>query len=472
MEGRPDKAYTSRLLGPSAVPSRPSPRMPDRPPSLPQPLVPVEVTVEKTDPCTARVTFSVPPEEFDGEVTRLLKQVGQQTRIKGFRPGKVPPAMLERTHGKEVRQEARNRFLQRAYEQAVKENELKPFNHPRIDLGDNEILAGQAFEHEFEVSLRPEFELGDYKGLEVTNELAPVSDEELEAALDQAAQNQAHPEPAGDDGLPADGMALCKIELIQDGEVVFERDGMRLGPKVAIPGVAPEAFEEALVGTKDGDVREVDLHFPDDFEVAAAAGKDGTCRVTVNQAFRVVTPTREDLMQLMEVEDEAAMLAKARESLEQANLEQEHRRQEAALLEQLLDSHEMDLPAQMVEDQVAGRLNALRKELEGQALAEEKILEELSTQEATVRTEAHKGAKAYFLVERIAEEEKLQVTEPELVAELKQIAQRNRASLEEVQKYYQEQNLIPQLALEVVERKVRAFLRDHANVSGGPAGDA
>ena len=471
MEARGRKAYTPRLPGPPGALAQPvMPRNPESPPPRPPtPLVPVEVTVEKTDPCTARIAFTVSPEEFDGEVARLLKQVGQQTRMKGYRPGKVPVAILERTHGKEVRHEARNRFLQKAYEQAVKDNELRPFTHPRIDLGEGELLAGQEFKHEFEVSLRPDFELGEYKGLAVDDELTPVSDEEVEAAIDQAAKNQAHPEPAGEEGLPEDGMALCKIELVQDGEVVFERDGMRLGPKAQVPGVDPEAFEKALIGTVDGDVRELDLKFPDDFEVAAAAGKDGTCRITVTQAFKVITPTREELMELMGVEDDAEMKTKARESLEQANTDHEHRRQETALLDQLLEQRDMDLPTSMVEDQVAGRINALRNELEGQTLPEEKITEEVSVQEPQFRAEAVKGAKAYFLIEVIAEKEGLQVTQPELQAELKLIAQRNRSPLEEVQKYYQEENLIPQLALEIVERKVRMFLRENAKISGASA---
>jgi hypothetical protein len=206
-----------------------------------------------------------------------------------------------------------------------------------------------------------------------------------------------------------------------------------------------------------------------DVLVAATDSESLNCRVTITQAFKVIVPTREELRELMGVEDEDEMLVKARESLEQANADHEHRRQESALLEQLIDAHAMDLPGPMVEDQVAGRLNALRNELEGQGLVEDKVSEEVSVQEPQIRAEAVKGAKAYFLVEVIAEKEDLQVTQPELQAELKLIAQRNRSPLEEVQKYYQEENLIPQLALEIVERKVRVFLREAANVSGGAA---
>ena len=418
----------------------------------------MEVTVEKTEPCLAKITFSVPPEEFEGEVKRVLQHIGQQTRMKGFRPGKVPAAVVERTHGKQAREEAKQQLLQKVYERAIKEHELRPLSNPHAHF-DQEILAGQSFDGDFEVDLRPEFELGQYKGLTATTTLDAVTDEEVEAAIEQAARGNARPEPAGEEGLPEDGMALCKVELLFGDEVVFTREGMRLGPGVAVPGVDPDAFKEGMSGATDGAVVEVPVQFPEDFEKEEARGKEGTCRVTVAQAFRILVPTREELVEQMELEDDAALVAKARESLEEARAhEQEHRR-EAELLEQVIEGHTIELPPSMVESQVQGRLESLRKELEGAGTPAEKIEEELAGQADEIQRQAIRGAKAYFLVDAIAEKENLRVTQEELQAELSSIAERNQATVEEVWKYYQEQNLVPQLALEVVERKVRRFLR-------------
>lgn len=426
----------------------------------------MEVTVEKTEPCTAKIAFSVAPEEYEAEVQRLLKHLGRQVRMKGFRPGKVPAAVVARTHGKQAREEAKHQFLQRVFAKAVEEHELKPLSNPHVHF-DQEILAGQGFEGDFEVDLKPAVELGEYKGLRVETALDPVTDEEVEQAIEQARRSHARPEPAGDEGLPADGMALCKIELLHEGEVVFTRDGMRLGPRVAPPGVDPQAFEQALTGATDGDVREVGLTFPPDFEKEQARGAAGVCRVSIGQAFRIVTPTREELVEQMEeVEDDAGLVRAARESLERARAEEEARRQEAELLDKVIASHDIELPAKMVAGQVEGRLASLRSELSAQGLSEDKLEEELSAQEPAVRAAAVKGAKAYFLVEAIAEEEQLQVTEQELRGELQAIAERNQATVEEVAAYYKEQDLFPQLALEVVERKVRRFLREAAVLPG------
>ncbi len=421
----------------------------------------MEVTVDKTEPCLAKISFNIPAEEFEGEVKRLLTQFGSQTRMKGFRPGKVPAAMIEKTHGKEAREEAKSQLLQRVWRQAIDEHGLRPLSNPQAHF-EQEILAGQGFEGDFEVDLRPEFELGLYKGLTPTITLDAVTDEDVEAAIEQAIRSNARPEPAGDDGLAEDGMALCKVELLFEDEVVFTREGMRMGPSHPAPGVDAETFKTSMLGATDGAVVEVPVTFPPDFEPEQARGQDGVCRVTVDQAFKIILPTREELIAQTEVEDEQGLLTRARESLEQARVQEEERRREAELLEQVIDAHEVELPPAMIESQVQGRLETLRGELQTAGTPEDKIEEEVAAREEEVRRHSTRGAKAYFLVEAIAEKEDLQVNREEIQAELLQIAERNQASLEEVSKYYQEQNLFPQLALEVVERKVRRFLLDSA----------
>jgi trigger factor len=424
----------------------------------------VNVQVERTEPCKAKIRFNVPAEEFEGEVRRMLTDLGRRSNMKGFRPGRVPPAVVERLHGKEVRREARVAFVQKAYDQAVGENDLRPFSHPRIDLGEQEPLTGADFQHEFEVTLRPEFELGEYKGLEVESALTPVSDEEVEAAIEQVRRNQAHPEPAGEEGLPEDGMALCKVDLLHADEIVFSREGLRLGPQTAVPGVDPQAFSQALVGAVDGAVVEVPLVFPDDFEREDVRGQEGVCRIVVQQAFRIVLPSREELLKLLDLEDDAALLAKVREKLEEANREQEDRRIEGELIERVIDAHDFELPAGMVEEQTKARLQQARRELEQSGLEGEQLEQQVTAQEGPSQAAAVKSGKAYFLVERIAEVEKLLVDEAELRSELQAIAQRNKAAFDEVASYYREQKLFPQLAMEIMERKVRAFLRENAAV--------
>jgi trigger factor len=321
--------------------------------------------------------------------------------------------------------------------------------------------------HDFEVSLRPELQLGAYKGLTYEAQVPPISDQEVEAAIARALQQNARLEPAGEDGLPPNGMALCKVVLSAGGEVVLEREGLRLSPNVPLPGVEPNAYREALTGARDGERRELALTFPADFEQESVRGQEGRVEISVLQAFKVVVPGREQLIASLEgVSDEAGLLAKARESLEQARAAEERRQQESELLGKVIESHAVELSASMLDDQLAARVEVLKKELAAQGLAAAAIEEEVSNQSAELRRQAERGAKAYFLVEAIAEKEGLEVTAAELEAEYRAIAERNQAQVAEVKAYYQEQRLVSQLVLEIVERKVRAFLWEQATPAG------
>src|SRR5439155_417726 len=134
--------------------------------------LPLEVTLEKLGPCQAKVHFTVPSAEFQALVRRQLAHMSQSVQMKGFRPGKVPPQIVEKQFGKQVKNEAIEHFVREAYEKAVGENTLKVVGFQRVNLDEVKILEGVDWEHSFEVSLRPEIELGEYKGVAIESEQA------------------------------------------------------------------------------------------------------------------------------------------------------------------------------------------------------------------------------------------------------------------------------------------------------------
>ncbi len=425
----------------------------------------MQVTVERTGPCVARVSFTVPATDYDGEVARLLKQAASQSKMKGFRPGHVPSALVEKQHWKEIRHEARQRFLNEAYQKAVEGEKLRPLAHPRVDLGEPSPLSGLPFSFTFELSLRPDFTLGEYKGQAVDSKPEQVSDEKVEQAIENIKQQQARPEPAGDAGLPENGMALCRVELFCDDKSVFVRDGLRLGPDTSMPGMDQATYKQKMIGAKDKDSFDVDLTFPGDFEVESARGKLGRCHVSVEQAFLVVLPDRAEVMRSLGQENEESFLAFVRERLAEALKEQEDRRVENVIIDRLIDGHAFDLPESMVTEQIHARQEQLRKELTDGGASAEKAAEQITGQEAATREAAIRTSRGYFLIEAIAQKESIQVTEEELLSELRGIAQRNRASLEDVTEYYKKNNLLGQVAMELVERRVRRMLRESAKIT-------
>jgi trigger factor len=246
----------------------------------------------------------------------------------------------------------------------------------------------------------------------------------------------------------------------------MEREGLRLSPQQPVPGNDPDAYTKALTGAKEGDVVEVPLTVPDDFDKEDHRGKTGTAYFTIVEAYRLVLPSDEDIYKLLQVENAEELDKVARDRLTLAKVAQENSRQETVLLEQLIEAHkEMALPGAMLEAQVQGRTAALRQQLEQQGLDKAAIEAEVEKQAGSIRELVEKGLRAFFLVHAIADKEGIKLNQEDLNNELMNIANRNQASVEEVAKYYRENNLFEQMAIELTERKVRKYLREHADIS-------
>ncbi|MFT7676741.1 MAG: trigger factor [Planctomycetota bacterium] len=424
----------------------------------------MDVNVSQDEPNVAKVNFSVSNEEFRAEYQVGIKQMRKRVQLKGFRPGKAPIPMIEKHHGDEITQEVQQHFLRKAYAEAIEQKELKPISHPRVAIEDAGLQDDGSFTLEFEVSLRPEVKLPEYSGLSVDNQREPVSEENIDTALEEVRRQQATPDPVGEEGLEESGMAMATVIFEHDGKTVFEREGLRVSPMQPPPGVEADVFKEAMIGTRDEDVVEVAMTIPDSVEDEDARGKDGICKITLSQALNMVPPSDEDIFKLLEVEDGDALRVTVKERLEEAAQQREQQRVETVLLDQLIDQCDIEIPGPLLEEQTQGRLNALGKQMSEQGLPPEQIETQMEEAKETAGQEAAKGLKALMIVEAIGEKEGLLVTQEDLEGELHLIAQRNQTDVDEVRKYYAENNLSQQMAIELLERKVRAFLRHNAQV--------
>lgn len=425
----------------------------------------MQVTVDKTGPCEAKVSFSVPRADFDREYNAGLKASAKNVRMKGFRAGKVPTKILEKEFGEQVRQHAIEHFMTKAFDQAVQENELHPVGHERVDISEINLDKGVDLEHSFSVSLRPEFELGEYKGLEVTNELEPVSDDEIVEAINDLRMNQSTPGPIDDEGIPEDGQALCKLEWTCDGETLLDRDGLRMAPLAPPPGVDAEEFKTNMTGAQAGHEFEMKLTVPDDFDQEEMRGKEGTCKITITEGFKMAPPPDEDIWKMLGVESQEEFDKIARERMEEAKQNQENMRQETALLESLIEKHDFELPEQMVKSQLENRRGQLKQQLTQNGVPEDSLESEAEKHEEELQATTLKGVRALFLVNRIAELEEIKVEEADMAAEMQAVAQRHGAQYDEVVEHYRKNGLFQQLQIELLERKVRSFLRENAKTT-------
>lgn len=425
----------------------------------------MEATLENVDACEVVVTVSVPAEEFQSELEGGFKNLSKNVRMKGFRPGKVPRAVLEKHHGQALRQETQQNFVQRGLQEVVAEKELRPVGMPRLTAEDLKVAEDGGFTAKVALSLRPEYTLGEYKGLEIEAPKVEVTDEEVATAIEQFKDSQGRPEPAANGLTEEDGMALATLELLNGDDSLMKRDGIRLSPKVVPPGLDEEAYKAALIGSTDGAVHDVPMTFPDDFQPEELRGQAGICRVTLAQVFDMQRPTDEDLQKMLGAENADDVKEKVREDIRRQKEAQVNTQVELGLLEKLIAAHPIDMPARLIEDQVNNRKGTFFQEQVQAGTSEEDAKALAEEQDEAFRTEAIHNSTALFLLEDIAAAEGLAVQNEDIARKFQEIAQRNQTSVEEVQKYYQENNLINQLAMEILELKVRAFLRENAKIT-------
>lgn len=429
----------------------------------------MDVQVEKTGPCEVRIQFTAPPTEVEEQYRTRLAAAGKQVRMKGFRPGKVPAHVIEKFSGPAVAQDTVRHFLDAALRQAVEQESLNPASSPRIE-DEPTYERGTELSYAFTLELRPEFELGAIEELAVDGRAVAVTDEEIEGTITDILRQQARPDAVGDEGLPKDGMAVAKIVFLhgndeQGLEEVVAREGLRLQPTTPPLGVDAEAFEAALTGAAEGSTHELAMTFPDDFEREDLRGQPGICRVELTQAFRLEIPPEAELHKQFGADDAASLREKVREQLTQYKQRQEEQRIESELFDRVIEAHPMALPQRMLDAQIEARIAGAVEQLVEQGASEEDARASVAQDEEATRSAAEKSLRALFLVEAIGEREQLEVGRDDLVAELQQIASRNRAPFDEVVKYYQENNLMQQLAVELLERKVRAHLRAKATIN-------
>lgn len=426
----------------------------------------VEVHVEKASPCAAQVRLHVPSATLVQARSQITRNLGKRFRVKGFRPGKAPREMIEKQFGKDIDQEVMQHFLEHGVQKAVEDGELAPAAAPRIQVS-SLPGPGEDLDTEFEIPLRPEIELGQIEGLQVEGKSVDVSDEEVESALEDLRRQNSRAEPAGDEGLEAEGMMLCQVTYVVDGESepCLEREGMRLNPKSTPWGVRQEDFEKEILGAKVGDEREFAVEIPDGFPVEEARGKKGALKIRFDEVYKITPPTKEELHAAVEVTTDSGMTEAIRARIIDYKQGTENHRIENTLIERILNEHPFDLPEALVGDQVQGRLGELRENLEKEGLDAQSIEERLNAEKGGAEESSRRGLKAIYLFEEIAKKQDLLLKAQDFEVEFAAIARRNNTTPQEVQSYYKDQKgLVNQLGIELLERKVRCFLRESADI--------
>ncbi|MGA0869428.1 MAG: trigger factor [Planctomycetota bacterium] len=433
----------------------------------------MDVQVTQVGPCRRTLTIKVPPETLKGHIDRAFQSASRQVRMKGFRPGQVPRKLLEKRYGEAIRVEAKESIVQSSFREAVTTHELKVVGSPQIDgIDASPVDETSTLEFSVHLDVHPEFALGEIRGFEITAESTEVTDADVDAALQQLAGQKKTLDSVD---APIEENDFVKADLVyrdaEDNEI-HRRDGAQLNANIPIAGTDAETFKATLLGKQKGESFRLDLTFPDTFDVEAARGQSGSVEATLQDVQRVqAAAIDDDLAKGFEFDDLEALKNELRQRIGDEKTRAEKVRQEGTILEHLLETHSFDLPESMVAPQTKVGLAQLRQRLQRAKVAETEIEEKVEGAKEEAQKDAERRVRMFFIFQAIAQQESITITNEDMQSEIVGIAQQHGANPQEVFNYYKENNLLGDVQLGVLERKVRDFLRENAKITDKPAGE-
>ena len=425
----------------------------------------MNIIVEEISSIKKKVNVEIPDDQVTKEVESFYQQVGKQAKIKGFRPGKIPRGILERHFKDYVKSEVIQKLIQETYPAALSEKDLHPVSPPVIDPG--ELESGKPFQYSATVEVKPEIKIEGYIGLNIEGKKEGAREEEVEERLkglqNLHAQLKTVPEPRP---IQSGDHVIIDYEARMDNKPLEEGKAVDFTVEVGSGRFIP-ALEEKLVGLNLEEEKEIEVPFPEDYGYKKWAGKTVSFLVKVKEIKEKVLPPLDDefAKDLGDYASLEGLKAKLKEEIEKEKELMLDRQLKDQMIEQLIQANSFEIPESMVVEQAKALVSDTKLRLASQGIAlknlnipEEKLQEDY-------REVAQKQVRTYLILEKIATQEGIAVTDEEADERLQSISERTHQKLDVVKRYYEKNGLIPELKAGILTDKTLNFLLEKANIS-------
>jgi trigger factor len=425
---------------------------------------------EKLEGNQGILTIEVEAARVDAALEEAFKKVVKKVNVPGFRKGKIPRPMFEQRFGVEsLYQDAIDIILPEAYASAIAETKIEPVDRPEIDV--EEMAKGKSLIVKATVTVKPEVQLGDYKGLEVEEKETTVTDEDLEAELKALQEKHADLTVVEEGTIETGDTAIIDFDGYVD-DVAFEGGkgenySLEIGSASFIPG-----FEEQLVGLKSGAQKDVEVTFPEEYHAPDLAGKLAVFKVTIHEVKRKQLPKLDDDF-AKDINEEVETLADLKNDIKEKMIEakktEANHFKRDTLVEKAAENATIDIPASMTTTEVDRMLEEFGQRLQSQGMSLEMYYQFSNSDENAMReqfkVDAEKRVRINLTLEAIAEAEGLEASDEEVEAELEKMAELYKRTVDELKEILSMQGGIEGMQGDLKVRKAVDFLVDNSKVT-------
>ena len=417
----------------------------------------MQVSVETTSSIERRVTIGVPAEKIEQEVEQRLQQTARTVRLNGFRPGKVPPKVVKKRFGAQVRQEVIGEMMRNSYVEALGKENISPVGYPKFEPKQTE--EGKDFEFVAVVEVYPEIEGVSVEGIELEKPTAEIKEKDIKEMIDVLRRQHGTPKSVKrkskkKDTLVIDFKGCVGDEQFEGGTAEDQR--LTLGSGQMIPG-----FEDGLVGAKAGEEVELNVTFPEDYGNEELAGKEARFEVTVKETIEtVLTEMNQEFFSKYGVEsdDEEAFKAEVVKNMERELKNAVANNLKQQMVSALADGNEVDIPQSMVDQEIdTMKREAMQQFGGGQDMDLSQLPNELFAEQA------QKRVKTGLLFAAVVKEHEIKADAEKVDAKIQEISG-TYESPEEVVTHYNKPENRSQVEAVVVEDAVIDLLLEKAKV--------
>lgn len=427
----------------------------------------MSVKVQKLEKNMAKLTVTVEAEEFDKAIADSFKKNKNRFNIPGFRRGHATQAMVEKMYGVGVLlEDAANSMIDATYPNAVKDSQLEIVSRPQIDL--KNANKGEDFIYEVSVAVRPEVALGEYKGIEVTKADEVVNDDDIASALKSEQEKNARL-------ITVEGRAVengDNITLDFEGKidgVVFDGGKGEDYPLVIGSGAFILGFEDQIIGHNAGEDFDVNITFPENYQMKDLAGKAAVFACKVKEIKKKELPELDDDFagEISEFETMDEYKEDLRKQLSEAKAKRAVTENENAIVDKLVESSNIDVPEPMIDAQVEGLVADYGRRMKGQGISLEQYLQLTGMTRADLsnqfKPQALKQIKTRLVLEEVVKKENITVSDEEIDAELSKMAKDYKMELDKLKELFGE-NEKKQMTEDLAVQKAIDFLVANAKL--------
>lgn len=422
----------------------------------------MDVNVEEINALTRKITITLPEDIVQSRLNEAYDKLKKETKMKGFRRGKVPRSVIVKYYKAQVEAETGEKLVQDTYFDAIEKQGVDPIVHP--DIKDVKYNDDGSFTYIAEVDVRPEFELTGYTGLEVEKEEVFVTDEEIALELAEMQKNMAALRSVTDRPIQKGDVVIVDFQGFHDGEPMPQVKNENYSVEVGSGNMGVE-FEEKLIGMNKDEKGLQEVDFPENHPNPIIKGKKVEFRISVKDIKERVLADLDDEF-AKDAGEQFKTLDDLKASIKERLTKRREERAEGAItdkiMQKLLEAHEFEVPKRLVAFEIEQMIKQTEKQFEQGGMSLEAAgltREKLAEQNAEM---AGKRVRGDFILKKIAEVEKIKVEEEDMERGLKRIGDMYNMPVAKVKEFFQNRDDLLPLMNELLNEKILAFLREKA----------